>query len=290
MTVATSRRVANAAPVQGRKFSMSDISGKGSGLPNRYVLHGVEGVGKTSLAARFPSPIFLQTKGETGLETLIDAGRLPDTPHFPSIEEWADMLGVLEQLRTEEHGFKTVVTDTLNGAERLCAEFTCNTYYGGNWTETGFVGYQRGYETMQPEWATLLQHFDRLRSERKMTVLCLAHTAVSNFKNPKGPDYDRYQASMHKYTWEATKRWADVILFYEFETFVEQTDKKNRKGKASSANGRILHTERHASHDAKNRLGLPSEIDMGKSDEEAYANLVAAIKAARAQPQTTQEQ
>lgn len=67
----------------------------GAGLPGRYVLYGREGVGKTSMAAQMPKPLFLQMKGETGLETLIDAGQLTETPHLPEITTWVDLMEAL---------------------------------------------------------------------------------------------------------------------------------------------------------------------------------------------------
>jgi hypothetical protein len=49
-------------------------------------------VGKTSLGACAPKPIYLMTRGETGLLTLIDAGRIPETAHFPELGTWPDLL------------------------------------------------------------------------------------------------------------------------------------------------------------------------------------------------------
>ena len=42
-----------------------------------------------------------------------------------------------------------------------------------------------------------------------------------------------------------------------------------------------MYTERSAAYDAKNRLGLPGEIEMGNSAAEAWAEFMAAIKAGR---------
>jgi hypothetical protein len=59
-------------PIQ--RFSLADIKATGAGLPNRCILHGVEGVGKTSFGCCAPKPVFLMTRGETGLITLVDSG------------------------------------------------------------------------------------------------------------------------------------------------------------------------------------------------------------------------
>jgi hypothetical protein len=48
----------------------------GSGLPSRHFLLAGEDVLKTSAGAAAPSPVFLMSRGETGLLSLIDFGRV----------------------------------------------------------------------------------------------------------------------------------------------------------------------------------------------------------------------
>src|SRR5262249_3104824 len=74
-----------------RRLALSDVVTAGEGLPNRCVLHGVEGIGKTSFGACAPKPIVLMTRGETGLITLLDSGQLPPTPHFPELLTWEEL-------------------------------------------------------------------------------------------------------------------------------------------------------------------------------------------------------
>ena len=61
-----------------------------------------------------------------------------------------------------------------------------------------------------------------------------------------------------------------------------QTNKADdKRGKGTGGKFRIMYTERSAAYDAKNRLGLSSEIEMGDSAAEAWAAFMAAIKAGR---------
>jgi hypothetical protein len=86
-------------------------------LPTRLFVYAHEKWGKTWLAAFAPRPVFLMTRGETGLETLIAAGQLPETDHFRDpAAEWADVLHAVRVLSDEEHTFGTLVIDTANGA------------------------------------------------------------------------------------------------------------------------------------------------------------------------------
>src|SRR5271163_3122172 len=62
--------------------------------PSRMILFGAEGSGKTSFAAMPPSTIFLMTRGEDGLITLMASGRLPNAiAHFPEpAQNWKQVL------------------------------------------------------------------------------------------------------------------------------------------------------------------------------------------------------
>jgi len=79
------------------------------------------------------------------------------------------------------------------------------------------------------------------------------------------------------------------VLFWNFEVQVAQVQEnrkaQTKKGKLIGQN-RILYTQNAGAYDAKNRLGLPLEIDMGNSPQESWLALKTAIIAARRQPQS----
>tara|TARA_R100000808_G_scaffold24920_1_gene59375 strand:+ start:3276 stop:3965 length:690 start_codon:yes stop_codon:yes gene_type:complete len=227
-------------------------------------------------------PIYLQAKGETGLETLISAGQLPEVSHLPEITYWPELLEILDQLRDEEHEFRTLVLDTLNGFERLCFEYVCETMYGGNWGKNGFSAYQQGYESSLSEWRLFLSKLDQLRTRSKpMAVIPLCHTKIINFKNPEGADFDRYQPDMHHKTWSLTHKWADMVLFFNYLTVVSEKQNERKKGKGGT--DRFAYTQRSAAFDAKNRHGLPEQFSLGSDHLEAYQNFAKAMKGGEAE-------
>ena len=258
---------------------------QGRKRPGAYVLHGQEGVGKTSFGAYAPKPIFLQVKGEAGLETLLDAGQLPETSHFPGeTQDWNELLQQIKWLLTADHDHKTLVVDTLGGAETLCHEHVCKRDFGGRLAaeENGFLSWGKGPKVALMDWRQLLNGFDKLRTEKNMAILALCHTEKIPFKNPEGPDYERYEpAFIYRPTWGVTHKWADCILFMNFHTTIETASKNASKGKAKGGQVRMIHTVRHAAYDAKNRFGLPEEIDAGESGKEAWNNFATALTDAR---------
>jgi hypothetical protein len=76
----------------------------------------------------------------------------------------------------------------------------------------------------------------------------------------------------------------DNILFGNFEVLVKGTKgaDPSKKGKAAEVSQRMLYTNSdNPTFDAKNRLGLPDEIDMGSDAAEGWKNLSAAVKSSR---------
>jgi hypothetical protein len=129
-----------------------------------------------------------------------------------------------------------------------------------------------------------LNTLDRLRKEKGMTPFLLIHSKIINFRNPQGPDYDRWGPDMQKQAWGLTHKWADAVLFGNFEVTVKQSGKKDditKKGKAEADTVRMMYTEQEPAFQAKNRLGLPKEIYMGESPDEAWALFGAALKQGR---------
>lgn len=248
--------------------------------PPAIVLNAVEGWGKTSFAAFAPDAAILMARGEAGYTTLLGGGRVPAIP-AAGIEEWPQLLAMLDDLARDPQGRKTLALDALGGFERLCHEYVCARDFGGEWGEKGFGSFQKGYEVAASEWLLLLQRLDALRQKHHMTVVILSHSKVKPFKNPLGADHDRYISDVHDKTWAPTAKWADCVLFGKFKTDVE-TKKDNKveslkKGKGTGGTARIIYTEWRAGFDAKNRYGMPEWIDMPDDPSKTWATVWAAI-------------
>lgn len=288
MSTAT-RRVAN-SPQPGpttRRNWLAEVSRTAQHRPSAMILYGVPGIGKSSAAAAIPGIVFLIDHAEEGIHRLKESGLVPATvPVLPAIRTWPEALDALETLRTEPHDFKALAVDAMGGFERLCHEEVCRRDYSNDWGKGGFSSYQQGYDTALADWRTFLNALDQLRDERKMSIVLLGHAKVSPFRNPAGPDYDRYNVDVHHKTWALTHKWADMVLFANYEVAFSKGDDTKQKAKAKGGKVRVIYTEHEAAWDAKNRANLPETIEMGNSGTECWNNILAALKAGR---KTTQE-
>ena len=115
------------------------------------------------------------------------------------------------------------------------------------------------------------------------TILILSHVKVAPFKNPDGPDYDRWVADCHAATWSLTSKWADAVLFGRFNDGT-RSDRKNVKAKAVGGTHRVICTERTAAWDAKNRYRMPAVIDIPADPAANWPTVWSALTAGGAQP------
>ena len=232
-----------------------------------------EGFGKTTFAAYAPDCAILMARGETGYATLRGSGRVPDRDAVV-IDEWTGLLALLDQIADmPEIPYKYLALDALGGFERLCHEHVCKRDFGDNWGEKGFMSFAKGPDSAVTDWLHLIHRLDKIHA-RGIGIIALSHCRVKPYKNPLGPDFDRYMADIHEKTWAVTHKWADAALFGSFRSIVDRVNEKSNKGKGIGGADRVVYTERRDAFDAKNRYGLPEEIDLPNDPTASFQTII----------------
>ena len=214
--------------------------------PQKAVIYGPEGVGKSTLASGLPEPVFLDTEGGTHH---LDVARLPD------IRGWTDITGAVGQLAKAEHPFKTLVVDTADWLEKRLAEHLCAK---ANKDSIEDFGYGKGWVQLAAEFARFLNSLDILLG-RGMHVVFLAHATVRKFEAPdQAGSYDRFELKLSKQVAPLLKEWCDTLLFANYLTKVAEKD--NGKTRGVGGKERVIFATHTAAYDAKNRHGLPDKL------------------------------
>lgn len=260
-----------AAAQQPSRMTLGAITRGRVQAPLRVLCYGVEGVGKSTLGADSPTPVFLGAEDGTAH---LDVSRLPQP------ETWRDVLDAVALLTRETHDFKTLVIDSLDWVEPLIHRFVCDEAKVKSMED---VSYGKLYVAALEQWRLLINALDRLRTAKRMHVVMVAHALVKGFKNPEGPDYERYQLKIHDKAAALLREWVDELLFARFEIF-SLKGKGEMRAKGVSTGARVVQTIRAAAYDAKTRHGLRdgmplswAEIERGCVDGD-----IEALDAARA--------
>lgn len=256
---------------------MQQIQSGRTQMPPRIMTYGTEGIGKSTLAAGTPRPIFLQTEDGLG-EIACDK--------FPLAKTFDDVLLALNELVNEQHQYETVVIDSLDWLERLIWDAVCKRESATTIEKVG-GGYGKGYTLALDFWRKLIDRLTALHDSRQMMVFLIAHAKVEKFEDPEAPAYDRYSPRLHKHAAALVTEWCDAVLFAtrRFTTRSEDAGFGRQRAIAApiGAGGgeRMLRTVGGPSCVAKNRYGLKPEIAL------SWNAIVGGIVDSANQPVTT---
>lgn len=248
--------------------------------PMKVLIYGVEGIGKTTFASKFPDPIFIDTEGSTGF---INARKLPNPTSWPML------LDELEDIKSDPRG-KTLIIDTLDWAERLAKKYLMDK---NKWAAIDSTNYGSRYVALSDEIGKLLNKLTEIKN-LGINVVLTAHAETKKHELPdEMGQYDKYTLKLEKRDAGLAKEWADMILFFNYKTTIISDSKSNSK--KATGGQRVMYTTHNPAWDAKNRLGLPDELPI---DFEAIRELFEAktgmgttqIKSESTQKTQTQQQ
>lgn len=246
-------------------------SGKVVGKGIKCVFYGAEGIGKSTLAASFPMPLFIDTEGSTDS---MEVMRLPKPTSWQMLRDEVDFVA------SGQTGCMTLVIDTFDWAEQLCIDKLCADHKKKGIEDFGFGN---GYVYEREEIARFLMQLEEL-TFKGINVVILCHAQTRKYELPEEMgQYDRWELKLGKKTSSQisplVKEWSDMLLFLNYKTHVYATDDKGTKHKASGRD-RVMYTSHHPCWDAKNRHGLPDELPL------SYASIADVIpgNAVPAQP------
>ena len=213
----------------------------------KVVQYGPEGIGKSTLASQYPSPVFIDTEGST---------KELDIARYPSPKTWNDVITYVNDFIECMPG-KTLVIDTADWAEALAIASVCSDL-GVKGIES--VGYGKGYVYLSEKFSELLKRCDVL-IEQGVNVVFTAHAQMRKFEQPDEMGaYDRWEMKLSKKVAPLLKEWADIVLFCNYKTDII-TDNKTQSKKATGGK-RVMYASHHPCWDAKNRYGLPDVMPM----------------------------
>lgn len=234
----------------------------------KVVLYGSEGIGKSTLAAMFPNPLFIDTEGGTAH---MDVRRIakPGT--------WVELMDILNEVSMTPDICGSLVIDTADWAEQLAVSHVCAKYKKAGLED---FGYGKGHTYLAEEFTPFFRALDRIIGAG-IHVVVTAHAKMRKFEQPDEMGaYDRWEMKLSKQVAPLFKEWCDMLLFLNYQTYVVTTENKSTKAQGGK---RVIYTSHHPCWDAKNRHGLPEVLDLD------YENIAHIFEKGEAKPTAPKE-
>ena len=232
--------------------------------PLAATIIGEAGLGKTSLGATFPKPIFIRS--EDGLKS-ITRSEMPDA--FPVLQKVEDLWPQMFALAKEKHSYETVVFDTVSALDTMFIDWVVDTDPNKPKSiNQALGGYGAGYNMVSSQHRRLRKGCEYLL-DLGMNVVFLSHADTSTVSPPDGNQYTRYTMRMHDKSMQPYIDNVDLVGFLRLETYTKgDGDVK----KAFSTGDRQLVCHAMAANVSKNRFDItePLTVEQGVNPLAAY--------------------
>jgi hypothetical protein len=263
---------------------MSILQGAKKAIPQAPVITivGFPGVGKSTLAALFPSPIFIQAENSSTVFETWDLDAQPMLlPVLPSprlerkIRTSEAIMDTLRELCSADHPYKTVIIDSVTSLASLLEDEVV-AFDPMHATSIGDAagGFHKGYMVSAGMHAEIRRACEHIR-RKGIAIVFLAHTGITKMKNrPDSGEYTAFSVDIHEKSKAFYINHSDAVLYLKTEEFISG-EEKNKKGqttkygKVTNTGDRVLITSSDGTVgyiDAKNRYDMPVEIPVPKGE------------------------
>jgi len=232
---------------------------------------GDAGLGKTSLASTFPSPIFI--RAEDGLQAVPSESR-PDA--FPLLSNTDQLWEQLTALIKEDHKYKTLVVDSVTQLDTLFTNYIVDTdLKKPKSIAQALGGYGAGFQALSSLHGRVRKAAGILNETKGMNIVFIAHSETETIELPDADPYTRYNIRMQKKSVSHYTDNVDLVGYLKLET---HTMGDGERKKAISDGTRILVTYASASNVSKNRYGITNDLVV-MAGQNPLINLIPSIGA-----------
>lgn len=255
-------------------INLSSLSRPQSGRPIIATLFSEPGLGKTTLAAMFPKPVFI--RAEDGTASLDGH---PDAMLFPVAKSTSDVFDAIEALASQDHDRKTLVVDSVTQFEKIAQREIIDAEPNPKAKNMAAAhgGYGKAFGMLDKKHQDLREAADYLVTDRGMNVVFIAHATTEELDLPDVDKYSRYTIQLHRNRqYDCVHHYsnnADMVAFIRLKTLLRGTE--SGKKRAISDGEREIICFPVASNISKNRFNITEPIPFDLSGSFPFEQYVA---------------
>ena len=120
-------------------------------IPTKVLIYGVEGIGKTTLASKFPKPLFIDVENGSSNYNVQRFDEIPSS--------WNMLLNQIKYVYDNPEICETLVIDSFDWAEKLCKNHINKTK---GWSSIGDPDWGKGYTELETVFGKFLNMLDEI--------------------------------------------------------------------------------------------------------------------------------
>ena len=250
---------------------LSQVTTGGKQTGQRFVIAGVEKVGKTTLASAAPGALLVPL--EQGSAT-VPVPKVPMLNTFEEIEAFCLELRAAAMAGKIPRG-SSLIWDSATALERAIEDYTLRC--DPDWQKKGgkgitmisaHGGFGKAFEVARQTFDRWLRYQDELAFNAGINIIITCHVFASRVVDPAHGEYDTWDLLLHSPKNNKTygireylTQWADFIGFLHEPMFVMKAAEGESLNKGASTNqGRVIAVDRQPAWVAGNRYGLSGTI------------------------------
>ena len=231
---------------------------------------GLPGVGKSTLAAQWPSPEVIIDPRDEGMVDLIYEGLIPLT--LDKVYKAVDYEDYKSLLHSRVNGpCKTIILESMNGVADLCLDHCSKMDHGGDRGPKSFLNYQAGPIQADDKYLKALTDLMLLAQNRGKHVIFVGHTKVAQVKNVSGDDW--LAATMSIADRMAIRIATTFTNVFHIARLVNPVGRTPGQKKAGTDSASYIFPHQNPQYYAKNRMGLMSEFEFPSSGRDGYLQI-----------------
>lgn len=227
--------------------------GMSKDVPSKIVLYGVPKIGKSRFASQFEDVFFIDVEGGLNyLDKEVDA--------TPTLQNFDDAIAWLQHIlncKDEEFPYKYIAIDSLDWVEALAQEKLIKKHGASSITDNNVkaFAYYKGVMEAASDAIKVIDYLDAIYKKKGIKAILIAHSEIKNMDLPNKDPYSKYILKTSKYLGQKANEWADLILFADYDFYVD------KEGKASEPKP-VLLAGGSPSFDGGGRMQLPNKIPL----------------------------
>lgn len=243
-----------------KKQTYNITKGVNSIVPPRVIIYGVEGIGKSTFASRFPNPLVIDVEDRT---RHIDTVRyIPNS--FIEFMEFLDEFISNKSSIDESAGYeiKTLVIDTIDWLQKHAIEYVC---LREGKTSIEEIGYGKGWVQVGEWMQKVIRKLDII-NRKGVIIVGVCHSTIRKYEDPSGNTYDRFTLKLlmgdRISVADSFKEWADCLFFMNY-----LVSKSKVRDEEQLIETRYIMTERTNRYDAKNSYNFEPLVKLDDADK-----------------------